>query len=193
LKTLITLTELAEKLGKKKPQISRWKKNGKLVMEGTKVNYEATVKLLNLSQDTRGGTREKGKTVEVSVNSSVKKFAQKVDDLSSKENSVNKLPENSSSNTPNYYVSRAKKEAALAGRETLKLKQEKGELVSKEDEYKKGFELGMKLKDKFMSIPDRISPILAAETEQHTINKILKDELHEVIIDFIKNGGFLDE
>ena len=70
---------------------------------------------------------------------------------------------------------------------------QKGEYVSKEDEQKKGFELAMKLKDKFLSMPDRVAPIIAACSDQHEIRKILKDEIHEAILEFIENGGFLDE
>jgi len=189
LNELITLSELARRLDKKKPQISRWKKAGKLVMVGTKVDYQATLELLKIAQGTRGGLREKGKIVGDNNNTEVNPFGGSVNPVT-----YNKTgPNNENTNNPNYYNARAIREDIAAQRDALKLKVEKGEYVSKDEEYKKGFELGMKLKDKLMSIPDRLSPILAAETNQHTVNKLLKDELHEVIIDFITNGGFLDE
>ena len=55
------------------------------------------------------------------------------------------------------------------------------------------YELAMKLKDKFLSMPDRVAPIIAANSDQYEIRKILKDEIHDAILEFIENGGFLDE
>lgn len=179
---LITLTELANRLGKKKPQISRWKKQGKIVMVGNKVDYESTVNLLNLAKDPRGGKREKGSNNGAckGVNSSA----------STVNNSKSSGVENS---TVDYYQARAFKENILAQKAALELKVQKGEYVSKEYEQKKGFELAMKLKDKFLSLPDRVAPIIAAKSDQHEIRKILKDEIHSAILEFIKNGGFLNE
>jgi hypothetical protein len=179
---LITLTELANRLGKKKPQISRWKKQGKVVMVGDKVDYESTVNLLNLAKDPRGGKREKGSNGggSQSVNNGV--------------NTVNNSKSGGGGNSSaSYYQARAFKENILAQKAALELKVQKGEYVSKEDEQKKGFELAMKLKDKFLSMPDRVAPIIAANSDQYEIRKILKDEIHDAILEFIENGGFLDE
>jgi hypothetical protein len=178
---IITLTELANRLGKKKPQISRWKKQGKVVMIGDKVDYEATVNLLNLAKDPRGGNRTKSSNNGDSgtVNNGV--------------NTVNNSKANSGATSSSYYQARAFKENILAQKAALELKVQKGEYISKEDEQKKGFELAMKLKDKFLSLPDRVAPIIAANSDQYEIRKILKDEIHEAIMQFIENGGFLNE
>lgn len=179
--TLLTQAELAKELGKKPSQISRWKKQGKVVMVGDKVDYEATLEMLTLSKDNRGGKRQKGSIGggSSSVNTSSK--------------GVNTKVGNNSSSSASYYQARAFKENVLAQKAALDLKIQKGEYVSKEDEKKRGFELAMKLKDRFLSMPDRVAPIIAAKSDQHEIRKILKDDIHEAILEFIKNGGFLDE
>lgn len=179
---LITLTELANRLGKKKPQISRWKKQGKVVMVGNQVDYEETLKLLTISKDPRGGKREKG------LNNGA------LDSVNTGVNSVNNSHKGGNKVTPaTYYQARAYKESILAKKAALELKVQEGEFVSFREEQKRGFELAMKLKDKFLSIPDRLSPILAAKDDTHEIRKILKDEIHEAILEFIEHGGFLDE
>ena len=96
---------------------------------------------------------------------------------------VDKLP---IQEIPDFNISRAKKmhyDAALA---EIEVKVKEGTYVDAKETEKKGFELAKSLSDKLMTLPDRVSSLFAAETDQSVIGKTLKDEIVLAINSSIK-------
>ena len=54
-------------------------------------------------------------------------------------------------------------------------------LVRVEDVEKTAFELGRRIRDRILLIPDRVAAILAAESDQLQVSKVLKRELRDAI------------
>ena len=59
----------------------------------------------------------------------------------------------------------------------LDVEERKGKLISKEQVEKEAFECGRKVRDAVMSLPERVSPILAGMTKEFEINNLLKKEI----------------
>ena len=97
---------------------------------------------------------------------------------------VDKLP---IQEIPDFNISRALKkmhyDAALA---EIEVKVKEGTYVDAKETEKKGFELAKSLSDKLMTLPDRVSSLFAAETDQSVIGKTLKDEIVLAINSSIK-------
>ena len=74
-------------------------------------------------------------------------------------------------------------DAALA---EIEVKVKEGAYVDAKETEKKGFELAKSLSDKLMTLPDRVSSLFAAESDQSVIGKTLKDEIVLAINSSIK-------
>ncbi len=66
---------------------------------------------------------------------------------------------------------------------TKKLEYEKldGSLLSREEVEKAAFESGRQIRDMLQAIPDRIAPLVAAETDLHACTQILKAEIRSIL------------
>lgn len=157
-KRYMTQAEFAKVLGVTRQQINQYKRKGKLVMSGNKVDYEESIKRLGDTKDTRGGDRGK-----MSINP--------------------KSP--MADNQMNLYKARAFKETYSAKREELNYKKEIGELISRTDEEKRAFELAIKLRDRLLGIPDRLAPLVSAEKSEDKNRELLKKEFDLALDDFI--------
>ena len=78
---------------------------------------------------------------------------------------------------------RRRKETAMAGLRELELRKRKGELVLKESVVKEIFAMFRTARDKMFNIPDRVSGILAAESDQLAIHAILTKEIHQICLE----------
>lgn len=87
------------------------------------------------------------------------------------------LGEQAKSERETFHSARARKESALASLRELELRIKAGSLVDVEAMKKMNFELGAGIKDKLLSIPDRVSGLLAVETDQLRIKEILTKEI----------------
>lgn len=72
---------------------------------------------------------------------------------------------------------------AKAGRESLKLRNERQEVMPVAVVDKAAFEAGRQIRDQVQSIADRCAPLVAAESDQHECRMILRRE-----IDYILQG-----
>lgn len=70
-----------------------------------------------------------------------------------------------------------KKEIAMADKAEMELKEKQGLLVDKSSLDILLQDIGVKVQKAIMSIPDRLSPVLAAETDGHKIHRKLTSEL----------------
>ncbi len=66
----------------------------------------------------------------------------------------------------------------------LEYEERVGELVSKTEIQTAAFNLYRQFRDHLLSIPDRIGPMLAAETDGNTIYQILAGEIRNALNDF---------
>jgi uncharacterized membrane protein YheB (UPF0754 family) len=71
-----------------------------------------------------------------------------------------------------------------AAREKLKLAKEEGLLVSVQDVLDEAFIVARATRDALLNIPNRITPIVAAETNENKVRDILTRELHDALENF---------
>lgn len=77
----------------------------------------------------------------------------------------------------------AETEAELA---SMKLKVERGELVSAAVERQKGFRIARAFRDRMMNIPDRIAATLAAEGDAGLVHHVLTREIRDACLELSK-------
>jgi phage terminase Nu1 subunit (DNA packaging protein) len=63
----------------------------------------------------------------------------------------------------------------------LEFRKSSGELIEVRDVEKTAFETARKVRDNFLMLPDRLAPILAAETDQIKVKNILSNEIREIL------------
>ncbi|MCE7868100.1 MAG: hypothetical protein DYG83_15005 [Candidatus Brocadia sp. AMX2] len=76
---------------------------------------------------------------------------------------------------------RAMKEHFRALLAELEFKEKNGELVPVEAVRKQAFETARMVRDSLLNIPNRVSPILAAESDHREINQILTKEITQCL------------
>lgn len=81
-----------------------------------------------------------------------------------------------------YNLARALREEANAKMADLKLKQAAGELIEVDKIRELAFKAGRIVRDQILTIPDRISSDLAAETNQFKVYQTLSEELKSALI-----------
>lgn len=82
---------------------------------------------------------------------------------------------------PSFARSRAIREAFAAKLSELEFKQRSGKLVDKAELKLKLAKVHMGVRDALRSIPDRIAPIVAAETDQAKIHAMLLKEIGQAL------------
>ena len=76
-----------------------------------------------------------------------------------------------------YAASRAAREAYLARLAKLEFEQRSGRLVDADEVRAQIFGLGRRLRDALMGLPDRLAPVLAGETDQAEVHRLLAQEI----------------
>lgn len=61
-----------------------------------------------------------------------------------------------------------------------------GLLVPKKDVDRQAFELARQAQQSLLAIPDRMAPVLAAESDQHRVHTLLTNEIHRAMAEVIK-------
>jgi hypothetical protein len=74
----------------------------------------------------------------------------------------------------------ARADAARAELLHLELDLKRGNLVRAEDVRKAAFDKARVARDRLMAIPDRLAPLLAAESDPRKVHALLASELHKV-------------
>jgi hypothetical protein len=80
-----------------------------------------------------------------------------------------------------YTAARAMREAYAAKTARLEYERLSGKLIDSDEVRRDGFETGRRVRDSVLSIPDRISPILAGLTDVDEIHRTLSKELREAL------------
>jgi hypothetical protein len=68
----------------------------------------------------------------------------------------------------------------------LDLKERQGELVKKDEVYRSLYELGVTIKEKLLSIPNRVTDEMRAAESRHEAQRILTAELEAVLLEYSK-------
>ena len=76
---------------------------------------------------------------------------------------------------------RKRKEYWLARQAELKYKKEHGQLVDKDEVDREAFAVARLLRDKLMNIGDRISPMIAAQSDRFVCKQMIDDEIMQVL------------
>ena len=84
---------------------------------------------------------------------------------------------------PNFAQSRAIKEAYNARLAKLSYEEKSGALVRTDSVKVAWFNTLRVLRDRTLNLPDRLAPILAAETDPKTVRDMLEDELRTILND----------
>ncbi len=79
--------------------------------------------------------------------------------------------------SPLYSQARASKEVFAAKMAQIKYEEMVGSYVKVEDIKEAAQDIGRNLRDAMLNIPNKLSPILAAESDLDAINKLLTDEI----------------
>lgn len=150
--------DFAALLGISAPMVSKHKKAGRLVMDGALVLVEASMVRIAAAKDPgRGGDRRHD-----SANTGIHAGAQTPsaalfgDDLRS-----------------NYTVQAAREKLAAAQLRELELAREAGQLVLKQARDDAEFGRARMAREAIMSLPDRLSVVLAAEASPETVHALL--------------------
>lgn len=83
--------------------------------------------------------------------------------------------------TSSYWEARTAREQTRAKRERLEYEKAIGQVVDAEEVRLAAFNCGRALRDAIFNLPDRLSPILAAETDPRKVNQILHKELRTAL------------
>lgn len=76
-----------------------------------------------------------------------------------------------------YAASRAAREAYLARLAKLEFEERSGKLVDADEVRAQIFGLGRRLRDALMGLPDRLAPVLAGQTDQAEVHRMLAQEI----------------
>jgi len=76
-----------------------------------------------------------------------------------------------------YAASRAAREAYLARLAKLEFEQRSARLVEADEVRAQIFALGRRMRDAMMGLPDRLAPVLAGQTDQTEIHRLLAQEI----------------
>lgn len=79
-----------------------------------------------------------------------------------------------------YMAAKVREMEAKASRQEMETRKRAGELVEKDEVYRAGFTLARNAQDSMMSIADRLSTLLAAESDAGKAHKMLSDEIRLV-------------
>ena len=76
-----------------------------------------------------------------------------------------------------YAASRAAREAYLARMAKLDFEERSGKLVDADQVRAQTFSLGRRLRDTFLGLPDRVSPLLVGKSDEQEIHRLLTEEV----------------
>ena len=80
-----------------------------------------------------------------------------------------------------FEQARTRREIVRGEVERLKLEELRGKLASRADVETAAFERARAVRDAMLAIPDRISPLLAAESDEHSVNELLRAEIEAAL------------
>jgi phage terminase Nu1 subunit (DNA packaging protein) len=153
---LVTQAEFASLLGVSKPRVTQLKKAGKLVLSGGFVNYEKSLKKLELEKD-------------------VAKLPVQVEETESEKRKSQSEELNAAA--MEFQIARAEKEGYRAKLTQAEYEKAIGTLVSREGVIRSSFQIGRNLRNVLLSLPSRLAPALTIETDQKKVYALLEKEI----------------
>lgn len=84
---------------------------------------------------------------------------------------------------------RAKREKYLAELARLKYELESGRLLDAREVEKAWFDKARIVRDAILNLPDRVAPLVASETDEHKVHRILTDELRSALEELADAAG----
>lgn len=84
-----------------------------------------------------------------------------------------------------YNEARARKEQANAELAELKVAELRGDLVRRDAVAKALFESARAVRDRLLSLPQRLAPVVLAETDQRSVEILLGDEIRRALLDLV--------
>lgn len=97
----------------------------------------------------------------------------------------NKKP---SADSKAYMAAKTREMEAKAVKQEMETRQRAGELLEKDDVYKTAFTLARNAQESIMATADRLSPLLAAESDAAAVHAMLSDELRLVCQNIAKTA-----
>lgn len=158
----LNVTQYAQHRGISKAAVSKAIKNGKL-----NDAVDKTGKRPKINRDLADQLWDKDKKLKIDT-------PQKP--VNNQGDSGNTIPQ-SPSDGQRYAQSRAMKEIFAAKNEQLKYEERAGNLCRTDDVAKAAMEMARVTRDYLLNLPDKLSPILSAETDINEVHRILTEEL----------------
>lgn len=163
--------QFAEHIGNTRSYVTQLKSAGRLVMEGNKVDVEASIKRI---ADTKDPAKE-----------GVAQRHQQ--ERSSKEQGAETVGKTAAGSGSRFQSAKARREEANAERAEIELAQLRGTLLLAE-EVKLAVSNGDAIiRNRLESLPDILAPLLAAETDEQQIRSTLMDHIEALLGDLSSN------
>jgi len=204
---LVSQRSFAKLINKSQPYVSKLVKNGIIIPINGKINVEEAKKAIEDNKDpSRDAQREANEKRReepslMSVAGSypsqadmtpeekeeikrIKEEVKRVQDAAIAEGSINEDEIDDDGDELAKITgaaARAEKEYWLGQKAKIEYKRLKGEYIAVQDVEKQAFDTARAVRDAMLAIPPRISPILASETDQFKIQRVLLEEINQAL------------
>ncbi len=178
---LLTQAQYAQLRGVSQPYINKLIRQGKLHTEPNgKINAEKANAELESST---GAYKEPAPISKPTpkINKINQETHQKVEQNIPKQSNSDTQTTNDSGRKLSYYEARAMNEIIKAKINKVEYDKLVGTVLAREEVEKTFFDAGREIRDQLGAIPERIAPIIAAETDLYRCTQILKAEIHSVL------------
>lgn len=169
--TLMSQTDFAKHIGANRSYVTQLKNAGRLVMEGRKVNVEASSQRIDETKD----PSKEGVT---------KRHEQ---ERERKEQGVGKEGLSVSGSGSRYQSAKARREEANAELTEIDLKTRRGQLLVAEEAKACVADGDTIIRNRLESLPDTLAPQLAAETDEQKIRSMLADYIESLLGDLSRS------
>ena len=184
----VSQSEFARRVGCTKQNISKLVVAGKIKKNANgKLDYHAALKDYEDNTDATHHERlsRSGNTVEAKADTATPPVTTKIDKPGDPD-----LPDSIS--VASYKKHRSSREAANAKLANLKADQLAGELIPALKVEKDAFNMARGLRDAILAVPERVAAIIAAQSDDREVAKILHEELEKALnglIDSMQKHG----
>ncbi len=161
----ITQAEFARRHGWSKQYVAKLVKQGRVKLEGGKIDPVAAKAAIDQLGEPSTGLRESPVQARPETSAPLPLDNRKVVD---------------------YAAARTMREAYRAKMARLDYEEREGKLFEAGKVYEEGFQTGRQVRDALLGIPDRIADILAAETDPARVRKRLFQEVEEALEQLVK-------
>lgn len=162
---LLNQSQFAARIGQSRQYVSKLKQAGRLVMDGEKIDAEASVALIAQTSGTRDDVKERHAQTR---SASAGEVPQAVIDSMEKARRVKA-------------VSEARRVAAQADREEMERDRMAGDLIAREDVDAAMKFIGATIRALLDVFPDQVAPVIAPVTDMNECHAMLTDQCRGVL------------